>query len=247
MFAKWTLSLWILVMVMPLTAKPERKEVDGITYHLLRVPAASVRVIWKDNAGKPLRTFPATTKFLESKGEDVQVLMNGGIFEPGGIPSGLLVQDGSTLHPVNRRPGKGNFYLMPNGIFQITAKGASVIRTDEYPLGNAAVTYAVQSGPLLLRKGKVHPAFNAPSTSRLHRNGVGVARNGDVVFAMTDFHSAKFPNLFEFAGLFRQLGCDDALFLDGDISQMRWGDGLKKPGNRFGSFIAVVGEATPDE
>lgn len=99
-----------------------------------------------------------------------------------------------------------------------------------------------RSGPLLLRHGKIHPAFNAGSTSRLHRNGVGVSANGGVIFAMTDWNSTKFPNLHEFARLFQTLGCDDALFLDGDISQMRSGKDLVKPSNQFGSIIAVVRE-----
>jgi uncharacterized protein YigE (DUF2233 family) len=166
--------------------------------------------------------------------------MNGGIFEPGGIPSGLLIQDGKELNPVNRKRGEGNFFLQPNGIFLIGPAGAAVIKTDEYPLEGIAIDRAVQSGPLLLRRGKVHPAFNATSASRLHRNGVGVARNGEVVLAMTDLDSPKFPNLHEFAVLFRMQGCDDALFLDGDISQMRSGAEMNKPSNQFGSIIAVM-------
>jgi hypothetical protein len=40
--------------------------------------------------------------------------------------------------------------------------------------------------------------------------------------------------------LFRSLGCEDALFLDGDISQMRSGEDVTKPSNNFGSIIAVT-------
>ena len=130
--------------------------------------------------------------------------------------------------------------FQPNSIFLIGSAGAAVIRTDEHPLSGMVVRYAVQSGPLLLRRGKVHPAFIANSNSRLHRNGVGVARNGEVVLAMTDLDSQKFPNLHEFAELFRFLGCEDALFLDGDLSQMRSGEEMNKPSNRFGSFIAIL-------
>jgi uncharacterized protein YigE (DUF2233 family) len=225
-----------------LTADPVKKQIDGVTYHILRAPAAAVRVIWKDDGGTQLRTFPEVVAYLERGGAKVEMLMNGGIFEPGGVPSGLLIQSGRELRPVNRRPGKGNFFLLPNGIFLIGAEGAAVIRTDEFVPGAKPIRHAVQSGPLLMRKGKVHPQFNAGSASRLHRNGVGVAKNGEVVLVMSDFHSPKFPNLFEFAEAFRSLGCEDALFLDGDISQMRWGAEINQPGNRFGSFIAVVGK-----
>ncbi|MDP4624889.1 MAG: phosphodiester glycosidase family protein [Akkermansiaceae bacterium] len=222
-------------------AEAEKKVIDGVTYHILRVPVEEVRIFWKDGEGKQRRTFPEVAGYFDKEGVELRTLMNGGIFEPGGVPSGLLVQDGKTLLPVNRKPGNGNFFLMPNGIFLIGSQGAAVIRTDEYPLEGVEVKYAVQSGPLLLREGRVHPAFNAGSSSRLHRNGVGVAKNGEIVMAMSDFHSKKFPNLYEFAELFRSLGCEDALFLDGDISQMRSGADMRKQSNSFGSVFVVVG------
>ena len=221
-------------------AAPEKKVIDGVTYRILIVPPDRIQLLWKDDAGQQLRTFPAALKFLKGKGIEVETLMNGGIFEPGGIPSGLLVQDGKEMNPVNRNKGEGNFFLQPNGIFLISDKGAAVIRTDEYPQKNVVVKQAVQSGPLLLRGGKVHPAFNANSTSKLHRNGVGVTKTGEVLFVMTDFHSEKFVNLHQFAMLFKSLGCDDALFLDGDISQMRSGADMEKQSNSFGSIFAVV-------
>lgn len=54
-------------------------------------------------------------------------VMNGGIFEPGFVPSGLLVQDGVELTPINRNNGEGNFFLKPNGVFLPGPKGAAVI------------------------------------------------------------------------------------------------------------------------
>jgi len=221
-------------------AEPVKKIVNGVTYHVIRTPAASVRIVWQDEKGVPLRTFPAAADYLTRTGEKPHTLMNGGIFEPGGVPSGLMIQNGTELRPVNRNKGEGNFFLQPNGIFIISSTGAAVIRTDEYPIKDVVVRHAVQSGPLLLRRGKVHPAFAAGSQSRLHRNGVGVSKSGEVVFAMTDLDSAQFPNLYEFAVLFRTLGCEDALFLDGDLSQMRSGEAMRKPSNQFGSIIVVV-------
>jgi uncharacterized protein YigE (DUF2233 family) len=239
-FPRPILLLIALALVDAACGGPEERRVDGVTYRVLSVPAEALRIVWKDQAGNQLRTFQEAARALEARGMAVDTLMNGGIFEPGGIPSGLLVQDGRQLHPVNRNAGEGNFFLKPNGIFLGGSKGAAVISTEEYPLKGVEVSQAVQSGPLLLRGGKVHPAFNAHSTSRLHRNGIGVTKDGRVVLAITDFHSPKFPNLFEFAELFRSLGCSDALFLDGDISQMRSGAELAQQSNQFGSIIAVV-------
>jgi uncharacterized protein YigE (DUF2233 family) len=230
------------VCALPALAAPEKKVIDGVTYHILHAKPAEIRVIWKDSEGRQIETFPQATAYLTSVGEAPETIMNGGIYERGGVPSGLLIQNGRELHPLNRADGKGNFFLKPNGIFLISDKGAAVINSTEYPLPGVKVTHAVQSGPLLLRNGKVHPEFRAASANRLHRNGIGVTKDGTVMLAMTDIRSPKYPNLHEFALLFASFGCADALFLDGDISQMRSGEALTKESGPFGSFIAVVKE-----
>jgi uncharacterized protein YigE (DUF2233 family) len=239
MISKTTFLLLAFSFMSLVNASPEKKVVDGVFYHILETQASSVRIIWKDKDGAQLRTFPEVARYLVSEGISTSTLINGGIFEPGGVPSGLLIQDGKELNPLNRRTGDGNFFLKPNGIFLIGSKGAAVVSTEECPLKDVKIQQAVQSGPLLLRHGKIHPQFNFSSNSRLHRNGVGVSKSGKVIFVMTDFDSAKFPNLYEFAKLFRNLGCEDALFLDGDLSQMKSGDDTTKPSNQFGSIIAV--------
>ncbi len=45
------------------------------------------------------------------------------------------------------------------------------------------------------------------------------------------------------ADLSLSLGCKDALYLDGVVSWMRFGDDLKIPTGGFGSLIAVVEHA----
>lgn len=242
--ARWLRASRALLIGWPMlsgasAAELETKVVEGVTYHLLRAAPSEVRILWKGDEDQPLRTFAAAKAHLAKQGLKPAFLMNGGIFEPGGVPSGLLVQDGRTVLPVNRREGRGNFYLQPNGILLVGKDSARVIRTDEYPLAGFEVREAVQSGPLLLRHGKPHPAFNAGSNNRLHRNGVGVDAEGRLVFAISDGRSPKLPNLHGFAMLFKSLGCDDALFLDGDISQLRGAADLDRPSNSFGSIVAI--------
>ncbi|MEM6820652.1 MAG: phosphodiester glycosidase family protein [Verrucomicrobiota bacterium] len=218
----------------------ELTKVEGITYRISRTSPDSLRIIWKDDQGASLNTFPKVSAFLSRKNTPPKLLMNGGIFDRNTHPSGLLIQDGTELSPVNREEGYGNFFLKPNGIFLINDGKARIISTTEYPLENTVVDQAVQSGPLLLRKQVIHPKFNKESSSRLHRNGIGIKEDGSVVMAMTDYNSYKFPNLYEFAQLFLKLQCNDALFLDGDISQMESGAEMKKPSNGFSSIIAVL-------
>lgn len=234
---RWLLGGWLLGVL-----QAEVREVDGVDYHIVTAKADAVRVLWKDDEGRSLRTFPAVFGYLRNRGERPVLVMNGGIFEPGGVPSGLLVQAGKELHPVNRAKGRGNFYLEPNGVFYVAKGECGVVRTDEWPV-RGEVREAVQSGPLLLRKGKIHPAFVEGSVNRLHRNGVGVRPDGTIVLAMTDFHSPKFPNLHEFATLFRSLGCEDALFLDGDISRMEREGEAVKDRQAYGSFVVIIGDA----
>jgi uncharacterized protein YigE (DUF2233 family) len=166
--------------------------------------------------------------------------MNGGIFEEGGVPSGLLVQDGVVKHELNLRNGKGNFYLKPNGVFYIDAAGAHITESEEYAAKSARPTFAVQSGPLLLNAGNIHPDFNPASSNRLHRNGVGVLPDGRVLLAVTAQNQERLPSLYEFAIFFREAGCRQALFLDGNLSQfVAYPRTNALVNNQYGSIIAV--------
>jgi uncharacterized protein YigE (DUF2233 family) len=224
---------------------PKTTVVDGVAYQVVHAAPPSVRVLWQDKRGRQLRTFRSAAQYLQEEGCTTETLMNGGIFEPNGIPSGLLIQDGSELRPVNRKSGDGNFFLKPNGIFLLGTKGAAIIPTEAYPPSAMEIHYAVQSGPLLLHAGAIHPQLSKNSISRLHRNGVGVTKSGEFVLAITDPASPKLPTLHEFARLFLSLDCTDALFLDGVISQMSSGSDITKPSNSFGSIIAVTSPAQP--
>ncbi len=62
--------------------------------------------------------------------------------------------------------------------------------------------------------------------------------DGLVVFAITA--KGQRVNLWDFAGLFLELGCQDALFLDGDISQMAANRAGPVESNRFGGIFVVT-------
>jgi uncharacterized protein YigE (DUF2233 family) len=65
---------------------------------------------------------------------------------------------------------------------------------------------------MLVIDGAIHPAFIVGSTDRKMRNGVGVSSTAKVHFVISEDR----VNFHDFARFFRdQLGCDDALFLDG--------------------------------
>ena len=151
---------------------------------------------------------------------------------------GLFVADGRQFVPLNTANGEGNFFLKPNGVFAVTEAGARVMESSEYPTLRERVLLATQSGPLLVHGGRIHPAFNAKSKSRLLRNGVGVPSAEIAIFAISEapvtFH--------EFATLFRdKLHCRDALFLDATVSSL-YSSELKRSDFRMelGPIIAAI-------
>jgi uncharacterized protein YigE (DUF2233 family) len=103
--------------------------------------------------------------------------------------------------------------------------------------GEAGVRLATQSGPLLLRAGRIRPKFAPGSLHAVVRSGVGVASRQRVVLAVT-----RDPiRLYDFATFFRdRLACRDALYLDGNISRL-WAPslGLEDDGGDFMGMLAV--------
>ncbi|HEX4459994.1 MAG TPA: phosphodiester glycosidase family protein, partial [Polyangia bacterium] len=131
-------------------------------------------------------------------------------------PVGLHIEDGHIRHPIERNPGTGNFYLLPNGVFLVGKAGAKVVETSRLD-DVRDIDLATQSGPLLLANNVPHPRFVPTSHNALIRSGVGVRTPSDLCFAVT-----RGPITFwDFARLFRdELGCRDALYLDGTISRL---------------------------
>jgi uncharacterized protein YigE (DUF2233 family) len=179
---------------------------------------------WLGQDGKPLGSFGPLLKEAAKEGRQIEFATNAGIYERGPKPCGLTVSNGKELVPLNLAKGEGNFYLHPNGVFYLDdQKGAGVVTGAEYGQSGLQPRLATQSGPILLRQGKIHPAFNVNSPNRRLRNAVGVrASNGQVVFVMSDREDrVKGRVTFHQLSLFfLHLGCQDALFLDGDISDV---------------------------
>ena len=191
----------------------------GKTFTLCRVDLKkeSLQLFLRDDAGQPLKSFERLDQWLGVQGQKLAFAMNGGMYHGDMSPVGLCVQNGKELAPLNLANAEGNFFLKPNGIFLISDQGARVIVSEEYPALREKVSLATQSGPLLLRNGRMHPAFKEGSKNILFRNGVGVVSPTEVVFAISE----ETVNFHELATLFRDtLKCKDALFLDGTVSSL---------------------------
>ncbi|KAA0969815.1 hypothetical protein FPY71_13155 [Aureimonas fodinaquatilis] len=209
---------------------------EGSSYVVCTVdPAVSdLRLFWKNDAGDPYRRFSRIADAVRTQGQELVFAINGGMYQPDYTPLGLYVENGKELRPadvssVEGRPAQiPNFYKKPNGVFFIGEAGAGILPTDEFLAARSAVRFATQSGPMLVIDNALHPALIPGSTDRTRRSGVGVCGTGLVRFAI----SSGRVNFHEFARLFRdELGCPNALFLDGGR-----GTGLYSPDLRRNDF-----------
>lgn len=181
-------------------------------------PAVSdIRIFHRGRDGRPYGGFETLSRDLRQEGEYLEFAMNGGMYESDLTSVGLLVTDGIERKAIDRGHSWGNFYLKPNGVFFLKDGRAGVLETETYVDTVIKPDFATQSGPMLVIDGALHPAFLPRSDSLQIRNGVGVDRNGMAIFAI----SLEPVRFHDFATLFRdELGCANALFLDGSISSL---------------------------
>lgn len=216
-------AFWLVMLALPGRAAAvefSTAEIAGgkrVTVCRVNVRKERIQLFHRDEAGEPFKRFDRLAPWLLSRGQKLVFAMNGGMYHGDFSAVGLFVSDGKQLVPLNTANGEGNFFLKPNGVFAVTDAGARVIESSEYPQLRERVILATQSGPMLVRAGKIHPGFNVNSQNRLLRNGVGVPSPEVAIFAISEV-----PVTFhEFATMFRDtLHCPDALFLDGTVSSL---------------------------
>jgi uncharacterized protein YigE (DUF2233 family) len=187
---------------------------------------SDLRLFYKNESNASFGGFDRLEKWLTGRDERLLFAMNAGIYDKAYHPLGLHVENGKIIQELNLRgnggdgdkaAGVGNFYLLPNGVFQVENGSASVVdsqkmsgRTDWQTVG-----LATQSGPLLVYDGHIHPAFKEDSKNFNIRNGVGVINAKTVVLII----SQDPVSLYDFAATFKEdFHCDNALYLDGFIS-----------------------------
>lgn len=209
---------------------------DNVIHYTVNPKKHDLQLYWKNDKGEILKSIANLKSHIESKNRKLLFAANGGMYKNDFTPQGLFIQNKTVVTPLDTGNGKGNFYLKPNGVFYITdSKDAFVCKTTDFK-NNGQVNYATQSGPMLLSDGKIHPAFKEGSTNLNIRNGVGILPNNSVVFAM----SKTEINFYDFALYFKNLGCKNALYLDGFVSrtylpEKNW---IQTDGN-FGVMIGV--------
>lgn len=198
-----------------------------------------IEFFWKNNQHQPFKSIENLKNYINTKNQDLKFAMNGGMFVENNIPKGLYIENFKMLHPIDTSSGEGNFYIKPNGIFYLTKSNISAVISTENFKASSDIKFATQSGPMLIINGKINSIFQKNSANLNIRNGVGILENGNPVFVM----SKKDINFYNFASLFKSLGCKNALYLDGFVSRAylpeeNW---IQEDGD-FGVMIGITTE-----
>jgi uncharacterized protein YigE (DUF2233 family) len=229
-----TTTLLLLSVAVATPARTQTVRHLGDDYH----------VVWVDLRQADLTLLgqaPGDPHRFADLPDDVVAATNASLFHTPDQPVGLWVQAGVEHQPLELRDGDGNFFLKPNGLFHLSAQGPDVTgaSTPQRP----GRSLAIQSGPLLLDDGVVHPRLDPSSRSKKLRNAVSACDVHTVALVLT----AQPVRLHDLATLFRDaLDCDDALYLDGSLSGLM-GPGLPPPADRHdvAGFLVVTERPPP--
>jgi uncharacterized protein YigE (DUF2233 family) len=228
------ICLTTFLLLCHLITVAQRAEDRFVSY--TTTPGAIV-LYWKDARGQPLKSLQRLKQYIEKQGKTLAFGMNAGMYRPDNSSQGLFIDHGTIRQPLDTLSGGGNFYMKPNGVFYITTTHHAGVCTTPRFTPYDTITFATQSGPMLLIDGAIHPAFKKGSANLNIRNGVGILPDGQVLFAM----SKEPVNFYDFAQFFLSKGCKNALYLDGFVSRtyLPAQDWKQLDGN-FGVMIGVA-------
>ncbi|WP_299348596.1 phosphodiester glycosidase family protein [uncultured Shimia sp.] len=213
---------------------------EGNRYTICEVDVSTedLRLFLRDDQGAPYGQFSTIDRTLPD-GQALSFAMNAGMYHSDRRPVGLYVEDGVAEGRLLTGASKGNFGLLPNGVFCIRETRADVIESLTFEETAPDCTHATQSGPMLVIDGALHPRFLPDSTSRHLRNGVGTSANGTrAIFAISN----NAVTFHEFGSLFRDhLSTPNALYFDGKISRLHAPQlDRSDPGFWMGPIVGVV-------
>ncbi len=225
---RWLLLVMLLTGLAACAGKAQaldssRLAFEGQNYRVVHIDLTheQLGLYWRNPQDEqPFGSIESLRQWGETRGQRLLFAANAGIYDRKFAPLGLYVEDGKTVVPLNLahgNPASGNFSLLPNGVFVIYPDGHAAVRTSAaFKADGKMAQQATQSGPMLLIDGKLNEQFIGDSSSLKWRSGVCAKSPREVVFAVSEAP----VNFHTFGRLFRdKLGCRDALYLDGSISQ----------------------------
>ena len=227
----------LAIVIFALFVNAKKSSDDRFLTYIVDPKKQDLKLFRKNENGQNFESIQNLKFWIEKKGLNLVFAMNGGMYKKDNSPQGLYIEKQKTLSPLDTTNAQGNFYLKPNGVFYLTTENIPKICTTEMFHNNGKIAYATQSGPMLVIENQIHPAFKEGSSNLNIRNGVGVLPNDKVIFVL----SKKEVNFYDFAKYFKDLGCKNALYLDGFVSRAylpskNW---IQTDGN-FGVLFAVT-------
>jgi len=213
-------------------------QTDRFTVCQFSTSGSDVRIFWGDG-DTAYGQFDVLSRVLDSRETHLLFAMNAGMYHEDRSPVGLYIDSDRQRRGLQLKESVGNFGMLPNGVFHISAAGIGVTETKTFKARQLSPKYATQSGPMLVIDNQIHPRFNVDSTSKRIRNGVGVSADGDTVYFSI---SEKPVNFFKFASLFKdELQTPNALYFDGVVSRLfDAASGRHDLGMAMGPIVAVV-------
>lgn len=230
--------LSLLLLSLPAFASGKCSLTDpSLSLQSYRVDPQRERIVmyWQKADGKAWGSLRSLLADIDRNGQ-VQMAMNGGIYDKSYAPLGLYIEKGRQLTPLNRASGGGNFFIRPGGVFYLRGQNAGIVSLDKFK-PSPAIQYAVQSGPMLIENGRINWRLKPSASSRKLRNGVGITGDGSVVFMLSE----RAANFYDFACYAQsRLNVRQMLYLDGTISKMyQKGDSVPWQYHPFVTMIAV--------
>ena len=77
-----------------------------------------VKMYWQKANGEAWGTLHALLADINRQGQ-VQMAMNGGIYDESYAPLGLYIENGQQKVALNLASGEGNFFIRPGGVFYV--------------------------------------------------------------------------------------------------------------------------------
>jgi len=244
--SRFSCSLLLGCLLLPLSGKTANVidypfQENSIAVCKVDLRKDQLQMFWRDEKKNVFGKFGVLQNWLNQRGKSLVCATNAGIYEENLRPLGLYIENGVELRHLNvRKNAYGNFYLQPNGVFVIRGTQAHIINTDQFAAEHSMqwqdVTFATQSGPLLIEHGRINPMFSSGSDNRLVRNAICTLSINESAMVVS-----RGPiSFFDFSHFLKdKLNCTDALYLDGSVSRFYPGLG-SDIGPQFGVILGVV-------
>lgn len=191
-----------------------------------------IHTIWIDPTQYDIRLVKASeiqtgreTLPVLAKKAHADIAVNAGFFEANGMPSGTLVVQGEVYKLKN----------VESSLLMIDGDRLSILRVN--PTQDITSSSSMVAGiPLLVRDGQINPDLAAKKSgfylNNHARTAIGIKADGTVVLVVVEHHAQRKHeevkegiqglSILALAQLMKDLGCQDALNLDGGGSSTLW-------------------------